>query len=441
MAGSGRLKELAEAVLERAGPHLPSGPRLVALSGGADSAVCAWVARETEGTRAVFVNHALPASPLMAEAARKVARFLEIELTEVSVSLEEGPSPEGQAREARYRALYGALHPEEWLLVGHTLDDQAETVLANLLRGAGPEGLAGMAVRRDRLIRPLLGVARAETRELATLLGIPYRDDPANLASEHRRNALRRELIPALEARYNPALRRVLVRTAGLLGADQQLLESRAAAVPISRQGSVVSMPAPLLATLPGPLAARAVRRALRMVRGPHAGSTADVEMVLEVARGDRSAATLAGAVAVEREGPWVVLDPGPASIPDAVTWALPGEASYGSWHLEAWVEISPPSAWPLSAWTAVFDADLVGSRAQVRPARDGGRIALPKGHKPVARALAEAGVPPRLWSGWPVVEIEGEILWLPGARTSPLGWVGAATTRYLWASATRAEV
>ncbi|MGH8937640.1 MAG: tRNA lysidine(34) synthetase TilS [Acidimicrobiia bacterium] len=439
MAGSGRLKELAEAVRERAGPHLPSGPRLVALSGGADSAVCAWVAGETGETRAVFVDHGLPASPLMAGAAREVARFLEMELTEVAVSLDEGPSPEGRAREARYRALHNALHPEEWLLVGHTFDDQAETVLANLLRGAGPEGLAGMPVRRDRLLRPLLGVTRAETRELASLLGIPYRDDPANLASEPRRNALRREVIPALEARYNPALRRVLVRTAGLLAADQQLLESRAAAVPISRQGPVVSLPAPLLGTLPGPVAARAVRKALRMARGPHAGSAAEVEMVLEVARGERSAATLAGAVAVKREGPWVVLRAGPETAPEPVALALPGEATYGRWHLEAWLETSPPSAWPLSAWTVVLDADLVGPRVRVRPAREGGRIALPKGHKAVADALGEASVPPRLRSGWPVVEKEGEILWLPGVRTAPFGWVGAGTTRYLWASATRA--
>lgn len=438
MAGPGRLKELGERVGRLAIPHLPPGPRLVALSGGADSAVCAWVALEAGGTRvrAAFVHHGLPASESMARAAREVAASLDLPLRELSVRVPEGPSPEGQARSVRYRALEEAREPGEWLLVGHTADDQAETVLANLLRGAGSEGLAGIPVRRGPIVRPLLEVTRSETRELASLLGLPWRDDPANRDPDLRRNVIRRELIPLLEERFNPGIRGVLCRTARLLAADQAELEQAAGRVPLRREGAEVRLPGPLLAVLPVPVASRAIREALREIRGPHAGTAGEVDLVLAVARGDRPAASLGGDLAAAREGAWVVLV-GETPAPSAATaWRLPGSVRWGGRRMEAWLEERSPVAWPLSEWTVVFDAGTVGEEVRLRPAGGGGRIGFRGGHKEIGDALAEAGVPARLRPGWPVVEAGGRILWIPGVRSAPWGWVGEGTTRYLWMSA-----
>lgn len=379
----------------------------------------------------------------MAEAARTVADHLGIPLLVAPVTIRGKPSPEAGARTARYRALEGGREPAEWLLTGHTADDQAETVLGNFLRGTGAEGLAGIPRRRGRLVRPLLEVTRAETRELGTLLGIPWREDPANLSEEPRRNALRRHLIPSLEAQFNPGLRRALLRTARLMAADQRLLEQAAERVPMpqgegpeGREGAV-RLPAALLATMAEPVASRAVRKALRTVRGPHAGSAAEVEAVLSVARGERRSARLGGMVVAEREGAWVCLQGWAEEVvPAPRPLSFPGAASYGSWALQAWIDPSPPVAWPLSAWTAVFDADLVPPRAVVRAAGSGGLIAIGGGRKPLDQALAEAGVPPRKRSAWPVVEAAGQVLWVPGVRRAAWAWAGAATRRYLWASA-----
>ena len=124
--------------------------------------------------------------------------------------------------------------------------------------------MGGIPRRRGRIVRPLLDVTRTETRELAALLGLPWIDDPTNRDTSLRRNALRREVIPDLEARFNPSLRAGLIRLASVLVGDERFLNAAAESVPVQVDGSTVRLPAPLLATLPAPVAARAVRRALR---------------------------------------------------------------------------------------------------------------------------------------------------------------------------------
>ena len=117
-----------------------------------------------------------------------------------------GPAPPGRPRGAARAARYEALWPAAdelgcpWLATGHTLDDQAETVLLQLLRGAGPDGLAAMAVRAGRLLRPLLGVRRAETRACCAAAGLAWREDPTNAGDGPLRNRVRHHLLPLLEA-------------------------------------------------------------------------------------------------------------------------------------------------------------------------------------------------------------------------------------------------
>ena len=114
------------------------------------------------------------------------------------------------------------------MLVGHSRDDQAETVLLNVLRGAGVPGLAGMPARRGAIVRPLLDVPRADLAAVCAGLGLAPLDDPMNADPAHRRVWLRREVIPALEAGADRDLRAVLARQAALARADSDLLDELA---------------------------------------------------------------------------------------------------------------------------------------------------------------------------------------------------------------------
>src|SRR3989304_8870704 len=122
--------------------------------------------------------------------------------------------------------------------------------------GAGGGGWGGIQRRGGRIGRPLLDVARAARRELAALLGLPWADDPTNLDTALRRNALRRDVIPYLETRINPSVRAALVRLASAVDEDEGFLDETARAIPIETSGSTVRLPAPLLATGPNPVAA-----------------------------------------------------------------------------------------------------------------------------------------------------------------------------------------
>jgi tRNA(Ile)-lysidine synthase len=438
MAGSRRLTGLTGNVLALVEEYVPEGRLVVALSGGADSAVCAWAA-DTLGVdvRAVHVDHGWQASPMLRRAAQSVAGQLGIDLSVVETRPFPGPAAEGQARLVRYEALEDQLEPDEWLLTGHTMDDQAETVLGNFLRGSGAVGLAGIPRRRGRIIRPLLGVSRAETRELASLLGLPWTDDPTNLDTSQRRNALRRDVIPYLETRFNPSFRAALIRLASSFEEDERLLEEAAGAVPVEISDSAVRIPAPLLATVPGPVATRVARRALRKIHDGYPGSATEVAAVLSVAGGGR-ATELAGSVRVERNGPWVTISrPDVAVHPSHTPWSLPGTAQVGPWRFEAWLEETPPLVFPLSPFAEVFDADTMPASVLVRTGQPGDRLTIAGGRKLLSDVFGEAGVSPAQRSTWPVVSGVDGLIWVPGVRRADAGWVRMATRRYLWVRAT----
>lgn len=305
-----RLAHLAADLSERV--EFPRGPLVIALSGGADSAAAAWLAnRASRVCRAVHVNHRLPDSSRLARSARAISRRLEMDLSEVSVGGETDRT-EDALRTARYRALSENSVPEEAVMTAHTADDQAETVLQNLLRGAGLDGLAGIPAHRGRFHRPLLGVWRAETRELATLAGLPWTDDPQNDDPRYLRNRIRRHLIPKLEEEYQPRLREGLVRLSTLAAADLAYLDEEASRVRVGvSPDGWPQISCSGLAGLPRPISSRVVRRALRLVRGPHGGAAAEVQRILDVALGRASRTELGGGVIVTRLGDRLLLTRG----------------------------------------------------------------------------------------------------------------------------------
>ncbi|NCD18802.1 MAG: tRNA lysidine(34) synthetase TilS [Actinobacteria bacterium] len=232
---------------------LPPGTHLVvACSGGPDSlALAATLAhlapRHGWEARAVVVDHSLrEGSAADAAAAAAACRELGLpaEVRTVAVAGDGtgagAGGPEAAARTVRYAALEAAataFHPDALVLLGHTMDDQAETVLLRLARGSGARSLAGMPAATGRFRRPFLGLRRADTLGICADLALPYRDDPSNAADGGwvrsdggplLRSAVRHGALPALVEALGPGVVEALARTAGLLRRDADLLEALA---------------------------------------------------------------------------------------------------------------------------------------------------------------------------------------------------------------------
>lgn len=211
------------------------GPIVAALSGGADSlaltAALAFEAAKAGVTAvAVVVDHGLqPGSAAVAETAAHAARALGLDARVVRVEVTAGADGlEAAAREARYAALAAAAREAGagTVLLGHTLDDQAETVLLGLARGAGATSLAGMPPVREhdgvRLVRPLLGARRATTRAACAAEGLSPWDDPHNDEPRFARVRVRHAVLPVLERELGPGVAEALARTAEQLREDTE---------------------------------------------------------------------------------------------------------------------------------------------------------------------------------------------------------------------------
>ena len=212
---------------------------LVACSGGPDS-LALLSATVFEGHKlglrviGVTVDHGLQ-DESAAHAERVVAQMAELGADETATARVEvqggGRGPEAAAREARYAVLdqlvqhFGAIG----VLLGHTLDDQAETVLLGLARGSGGRSLAGMRRRFDHYRRPLLDVTRTDTVTACQVEGIEYWNDPHNIDPAYARVRVRRKVLPVLEDELGPGVAGALARTADQLRADMELLDQLAA--------------------------------------------------------------------------------------------------------------------------------------------------------------------------------------------------------------------
>lgn len=440
MAGSRRLNRLGSEAAAGAARALAgdSSPAAAALSGGADSAVLAWALQQTgRRVRAVHVHHGWPASDRMEAAAEAVAARLDMDLATVRVDASGLGSPEAAARSARYAALEEEARGGELIATGHTLTDQAETVLGNLMRGAGLDGLRGIRRRRGRLVRPMLDAARGETRELAVLLGLPFMDDPANQDPSFRRVRIRRALA-AWERTLAPGIGVRLAELAGLAEADLRLLDELGAGVKVEESEGWVRLPAPVLAAMPPPAAARAVRRALRASGCGWPGVRRDVEAVLAAARGG-GRVRISGGRTVEKAGVYVRIGKigagaCPPGVPSPIWWEMGGPVRWGGWTWRARAVPGRPAAFPFSGGRQVFDARVfegggrAGRGAVIRAAAPDDRIAMRRGRKRVFDALAEAGVPPPDRAGRPVLEAGGRVVWIPGVRRAYTGWAAGDT-------------
>jgi tRNA(Ile)-lysidine synthase len=335
---------------ERLGELLPDLARTrlcVAFSGGLDSTallVALAAGRHTHGQlRALHVDHRLrPDSRRWAAHCRRVARALDVRLTVLTakVSPARGESAEAAARRVRYGLLAAALAPGEALITAHHQDDQLETVLLQLMRGAGIAGLAAMPALAPLgpgvLVRPLLAVSRGALGEWAHRQGLSWVEDDSNADLRFDRNYLRARVVPALTARW-PSAAASAARAARHAAEAQALLEELAAGdVARARVGARLS--AKVLRTLP----ARRRRNALRSwlaalgVRAPPASRLEEICGALLAARPDAQPHVAWEGARLERRADQLSLVRIAAGVPRPVPAADPQRTVSWHWRREA---------------------------------------------------------------------------------------------------------
>ncbi len=257
---SAAVTEITGAVRDFADRHL-SGPDVcVGLSGGADSlALTAAAVAAGLRVRAFVVDHRLqPDSATVAATAARAAEGLGAQARVLAVDVAGAGGPEAAARRARYDALEGARDGRP-VLLGHTLDDQAETVLLGLARGSGARSIAGIRPWAPPLGRPLLAVRRAATEAACADLGLTPYQDPHNRESRFTRVRLRSEVLPLLERVLQGGVAEALARTARQLQADVDLIEDI-----VDGHASIIAtgtVECPDLSPLPAAIRLRLVRR------------------------------------------------------------------------------------------------------------------------------------------------------------------------------------
>lgn len=437
--------------LERAlqAPGAPrAGERILAgVSGGPDStALLAALVRA--GTRrgltvvAGHVDHGLRGDESRADrrAVEALAGRLGVPCHAVRVTIEGGANLESRARQARQRALLEIADAvgASRIALAHTEDDQVETVLLRLLRGAGRRGLGAMRPVRGRFWRPLLAVTRADVRRFLADEGLVAAVDRTNADLRHARNRLRRLVVPLLEREFNPRLGAAVGALAARLRDEDDFLRN-AAAVRASRhrQGDAL---AAAVAGEPPALARRIVGAWL----GRRTGRTAPaamIERVLALAEGTRGGnVAVPGPGRVVREGDLLVHRPGRAPGEVAFSAAVePGatvEGPDGAWRLgvSAVRPREPDDLAGLSSRVARFDAAGLTLPLVVRSPAPGDRIRIPGvGTRKLQDVLVDAKVPRERRSAVAVlVDGRGTVLWVGGVARSALARIDAGTTRVI---------
>ncbi len=423
---------------------LPDSTVLAACSGGVDSVtlldVLAGMADEFSfQLHVAHFNHRLRAEE-SDEDARFVKRLAEsygfpCTVGEWDNLVVDGPVSEARSREARYRFLSetalaaGAIR----VALGHTADDQVETVILNLVRGAGLKGLRGMIPLRDSCIRPLLEISRSDLMVYLHTRGLEFRQDSTNAEPVWRRNKLRLDVLPLLTS-MNPRLAEDIGRMCRVLKDEDSVMDRLADKTvteigfgpgqPLSRQS--------LLDLHPG-IRRRVLFKALKRVagNGKEIGSK-HVEAVMSVLGSERDNARvmLPSGVVFIREYETVLLSvdvPVNGPLPEMQALPAVGEVAFGEWVFKTDTVVGSGPIGKMLKDTGdspdieLFDETSLTGALQVRIATNGERL-CPLGfvgRRKVADILREARVAPFRRPTWPVISDGEGILWVAGCRRS----------------------
>jgi len=433
--------------IQRHGLCPPGSRLLVALSGGSDSVALLHLLHDlaADGSFSVaavaHVNHQLRPTADRDEAFCRelVARFgypLDVAHADVAArARRDALSIEEAARQERYRSLREAAHRYQATAIatGHTRDDQVETLLMKLGRGAGLSGLGGVYPRRDGLVRPLLDVSRAALRDYLQLAGESWVEDETNADLGNPRNRIRHTVVPAIEAALGPAALDAIARAAVLAGEDGRWLDSLAeeAHQRLRRvEAGGLAFDQAALRALPAPLLRRVLLLAMREQARPAQIGTTHVEAAgLVVAGGSSAADSPAGRW--ELSGAKVVLLSNTSTESVAFSYQLPVPGVIDVPEAAALVEAqtvarvvkdeSPGATGPAAGegqavtllWTD--ETPLI-----VRSRRPGDWIRLPAGRRKLQDVFVDAKVPKAVRETVPVVtDSAGRVVWVPGYAVS----------------------
>jgi tRNA(Ile)-lysidine synthase len=438
--------------LLRATPELAAGGRwLVGVSGGADSiALLHALGSLGSAIPARFVvahlHHGLRGAAADADArfvARVAARFgwpCVVERADVrALAAAHGWSVEQAAREARLDFFRRELRRRRarGVLLAHTRDDQAETLLIRLLRGAGGQGLGGMranaTVRGLCLLRPLLGVARADLRDYLKRAHQRWREDASNADPRHLRNVIRHRVLPLLEEVTGRQLAAPLARTAALL-ADEESHWSDLVHEAVGRCGAGPVWRVDHLAREP-----LALQRRLLLAALWSAGNGGDfeaVERVRALLAVEQGQVDIGGGLRAVRSGGALRLEPGVAvAVLPEVELVIGREIRAAAWGLAASCRKVRATGVPVRGRPGVLPARVFlderrveGVRLAIRPWRAGDRMrpAGGRGSRKLQDLFADAKLPRADRHRIPVLVAEDQPIWMPGFRVAE-GWGGAA--------------
>ncbi len=462
-----RLEAIVRRALVRSGLAGGGATLVAAISGGPDStALLHCLARLSDrmglSLHAAHLNHDFRGEEAEEDArfAAALARGLGIpstvdEADPMAYQRETGISSfEEAAREVRYNFLASVARRTgaKAIALGHTADDQAETVLIHLLRGSGLPGLRGMgemtewrgprATVQGLLFRPMLEATRRDTLAYCRELNIPYREDSTNLSPTFTRNRVRHGLLPALEE-YNPRVKDALIRMGRSASEAASFLESEVdGAWPgiAARRDGGLRLDADALRRLHPCLQGLALRRAYRETSGHLRRLTeAHVRAMVRLLHGRAGGAvSLPGGLTMRNLGDELVLGPREAAhVPRPVLegetpLSLPGVARIPGWTARA--EMTPPSTEVRTGdpMTAVFDADRLGTGLVLRGRRPGDRFHPlgMAGEKKLKDFLIDRKVPREGRGAVPLLVSERGIMWVVGHRLSEAAKVRGDTRR-----------
>jgi tRNA(Ile)-lysidine synthase len=385
----------------------------VACSGGADSiALLHLLARVRSRLHVLHVDHGLrDGSSADARFVEEQARSLDLGCTvcAVDVQRKRRGSLEAVAREARYAALERAREDLslQWVATAHTRDDQAETVLLRLLRGGS---LGGIDPVSGRLVRPLLGIDRAELREWLRVHSIEWREDPTNADMSLERNWVRGVLLPTMQSR-RAGVTKVLARAADGARDDEDALDAIAATLferaAVDETGVFLS--AEELAGLPSALRTRLFRSALRCVGVDPTWSELDAINALRAGRRVRCRGAR-----VDRITDGVSFLRDPVSVPDRLPLPPEGIVEAVRWGIR--VRVGPAEANP---W--LWRSALTAEPATIRSRRPGDRVRTSAGTRKVQDVLVDAKIPSSLRDLVPLVASDRGALAVVGLTSYPV--------------------
>ena len=452
MSDTRLLDEVRDAVLGPCGVR--RGDRvLLACSGGRDSTAMADILAGLRDDLALQLDAATvdhqwrEESHGEVQAAREVCAQLEISWRCLPAPVDDRALRQRGSEAAAREARRGALAAEAdrigaaAIALAHHRDDQAETVLMRAVVGAGNRGLAAMRPRAGRWVRPLLGVARVRLEAHVALRRLGWRDDPTNDDPRFLRNRLRHDVMPALERCLGPSASVQLARLADRSAVDEDLLSTLAESA-VGNADPAAGVPVTSLESLHPAIRVRALRD-LAMTAGARPGA-AHLDAALRLLEGrDRTAGVdLPGSARLERRGGRLfacTVQPSPGGDDSPRPLRLDGETAWpaAGLRIQARVRASAgelrrtPGAGAYCAW---FDLDRLTIPPLMHKFAPGTRMRPfgASGTRKVSDVLSEAGIPRESRRVWPVVTVDSEVIWVPGARAAEYARVGDGTARIL---------